>query len=716
MFNLCKLLSLFVLIRKSNKESRLTDKSLAQDEKKDIFVKNLSQIKTARCFVTRKGHSRIHFKRRTAIMSWLISLVIAGAMFASDGNLPVSANYNPAESKFAHAKTSQADEIERFEQTYALSANGRVTVSNVNGSIAVDVWDRNEVKLAYVKTADTKENLAEVEVKIDARADLFSVETNFDQWKRSDGKRNKNSRFEIEYRLTVPRNAILNEIETVNGSVSIIGAGNLTKASSVNGQVRATNLRGTADLSTVNGTVDADFDQLQADSKISLSTVNGAVNLLIPSDANATVKADTLNGQISNDFGLPVRKGEYVGRDLRGKIGSGNVRIQLSSVNGGLSIRRKNDGKSINKVTDLLTTRSEDNWDDEDFDNDSDAKAPKPPKPPSPPKPSRKNGGMSNQETNKLIAQSIRDAQKEIKNIEPELAKIQTEGFKQVLKINSEELHEQLKEAQEKYKEAFAQMPNVNWTFGAPSIEEKRDSFVVKGTPKVTVDAKNYDVRVRGWDKSEVSYSIVRISRNNLKKPLDTNSSTSIKAEDSEVSIKISSETTSPGGIDFDDATKMRIEVFVPKKSNLKVITNREIRVEGVSGTLDLRGADESINVRDGDGLLTVSGRDARIRVIGFRGELESRTIGGSMFLEGGLQRLLAESSSGEIVLSLPENENALIGSNKKVNFEGTTMTQHGEKTWRVGNSGGSRANYFLQSANGEIFVRSSDIIKSNEE
>lgn len=647
-------------------------------------------------------------------MSWLISLVIAGVMFTSDGNLPVAANHNLAESKTAAAaaaKINQADEIERFEQTYPLSANGRVAVSNVNGSIAVDVWDRNEVKLSYVKTADTKENLAEVEVRIDARADLFSVETNFDQWKRSDAKRSRNTKFEIEYRLTVPRGAILNEIETVNGSVSIVGAGNLTKASSVNGEVRATNLRGTADLSTVNGTVDADFDQLQAGGNISLSTVNGAVNLIVPSDANATVKADTLNGQISNDFGLPVRKGEYVGRDLYGKIGSGIVKIRLNSVNGGLSLKRKNDGKSPNPVTNLLTTKGENDWNDNDFDRNSAVKAPRPPRPP---RPATNIGGLTKEQTGKIIEQSIKDAQKEINNIQPELAKVYTESLKQAAIINSEEMQEQFREAQEKYKDAFARIPNINWTPGTPTVEEKSETFAVKGAPKVTVDAKNCDVRVRGWDRAEVKYTMVRISSNSLRKPIDTNSAISVKAEESEVNIKVSLETSAPGAVDFEDAPKTRIEVFVPKKSSLKVLTDREIRVEGVSGTLDLRGADESINVRDGDGLLLASGKDARIRVIGFSGEVESRTLGGSMFLEGGLRRLLAETSSGEIILTLPENENALIGSNKKINVEGTALTEQGDKKWRVGNGGGG-ASYFLQSANGEIFVRNAEVIKSNE-
>jgi DUF4097 and DUF4098 domain-containing protein YvlB len=62
------------------------------------------------------------------------------------------------------------------------------------------------------------------------------------------------------------------------------------KVSAVNGSVSANNIRGTAKLSTVNGEVRADFDRLETGSKISLETVNGKVNLLLPSDANATLK------------------------------------------------------------------------------------------------------------------------------------------------------------------------------------------------------------------------------------------------------------------------------------------------------------------------------------------------------------------------------------------------------------------------------------------
>jgi len=52
------------------------------------------------------------------------------------------------------------------------------------------------------------------------------------------------------------------------------------------------------------------------------------------------VKASTLHGAITNDFGLAVDDGQYVGHNLSGQIGSGGPRIRLNNVNGSISIKR----------------------------------------------------------------------------------------------------------------------------------------------------------------------------------------------------------------------------------------------------------------------------------------------------------------------------------------------------------------------------------------
>jgi hypothetical protein len=645
-------------------------------------------------------------------MSWLYSIVLAGLMFSTDSsNVPVAKNYNTV-SEINVKKVINFDETERIEQTYPLNANGRVSVSNVNGSITIETWDRNEVKFTAVKTADDKEKLTEVDVQIDSSPDVFSVETDYGNWKRDGKGWRNNGNLKVEYTLTVPRNAVLNEIETVNGSVKISNATNTVRASAVNGEVRATNLRGATNLSTVNGTVEADFDQLQTGSRISLDTVNGTVNLTIPSDANATLRADSVNGVISNDFGLPVRKGQYVGRDLYGKVGTGDVQIKLSSVNGGLSIKRRNDGKTPNPAVNMLQQKSNDNedWDDND-DDDKDA---------SDMDEAMKTAAKSQKEA----AKAMKQAQKELAKIKPEIAQATADAVKDVT-VNiaptistdvsaaisatvTKDMQVQIKNAQKRQQEAMANLAKTNWIPGAPVVEKKSENFTVKGTPKVTVNAQNCQVNVRGWDKDEVKYSITKISADRSQTPIQFTADHT----DSAVNIVVANDNADT----FNDLTRVLIEVYVPKKSNLKIVTNREIRLEGVSGELDLSGTEGAINVRDSDGKLRVSSEDGKIRVIGFRGEVDSKSTDGEISLEGDFQKLSAQTVDGTIVLTLPEKANATIESNRKdIETEGVSLISFSENkdfsTWKVGSGGGSYKLYAM--ADGQVFVRSASTLKS---
>lgn len=622
-------------------------------------------------------------------------------MISTDADLPAPTNDIYTEP--ASITVVKLDETERFEQTYPLNANGRVSVSNVNGSIAIDTWDRNEVKFTAVKTADTKERLAEVEIRIDSKPDYFSVETDYGDWKRNGNKTWKNnSRLEIEYTLTVPRNASLNEIETVNGSVKIMNAGSVVKASAVNGEVRATNLRGATSLSSVNGAVEADFDQLATGSRINLDTVNGTVNLTIPSDANATLRADSVNGTIANDFGLPVRKGKYVGRDLYGKVGTGEVQIRLNSVNGGLSIKRKNDGKNTNPATNLLPQKSEDDedWDDDDDDSDDDSDSSR----------------ATRAKLNKDVAKAAKEAEKEMKKIEPQIAKatadavkLSSESIKEVAKaMESDEFKQQIKDAV-KAQETLVRMSEVGWFGGAPVIEKKNGSFAVKGTPRVTVDAMNCEVTVRGWDKNEVKYSVTKISRVRSKETLDIKTLNT----DSDVNIKVANPDTAASKEFYNkDLSRIVVEVYVPKKSNLKIVSNREIRLEGVSGELDVKGSEGAINVRDSDGKLRVSSNCAKIRVIGFRGEVDATTNTGSVSLEGDFAKISGTTAQGNFILTLPENANADIEANiEAISVENLPEpAELGEGRWRFGKGG---AKYNFNVTDGQVLVRSVNVLKA---
>ena len=614
-------------------------------------------------------------------MSWLITLLIASSVFtnASGANFGLNQSYENTNVK----KTIVLDETERFEQTYPLSANGKVSVSNVNGSITIEAWDRNEVKLEVTKIADSKETLDGVEIKIDSRADAFNVETDYGSWNRWGNKNWKNSRkLEIEFRLSVPRAAVLDEIETVNGSVEVSNFTNYTEISAVNGSVKATNLRGTAKLSTVNGTTFADFERLQSGDKIDLSTVNGEVRLTIPSDANATVKADTVNGSIKNDFGLPVRTGKYVGKDLYGKIGSGETNIKLNSVNGGLSVLRKNDGRNQNPAVNLLPQKSQD---DEDLDDDDDDK----------------DSMIQTDKMNRDIARSMKQAQADIQKANAEAAKAAAEAQKEIEKVQpiieretmnaikdsakvvaeamTDEMQVKLREEMRLNREKLAKLRRMNVSFGIPNINTKTESFDVKSKPKIKIETSKCDIVVRGWDESKVRYEFTETSKARAQKPVE------VLTEHSNSTVNIKVTSSDDNGF-LSESRRLRLEVFVPKKSDLKILTDGEIRLENVTGEIDLKSSESAINVRDSDGKLIVDSAEGKIRVVGFKGELDAVAAEGDIYLEGVFDKISANANEGNIFLALSDDANATLLTSGEINFEDVQSLKESDSQWKIGN------------------------------
>lgn len=258
--------------------------------------------------------------------------------------------------------------------------------------------------------------------------------------------------------------------------------------------------------------------------------------------------------------------------------------------------------------------------------------------------------------------------------------------------------------------DALHQANLANYFVGAPVIEKKNDSFAVRGVPNVTIEARGGSVAVRGWDKPEVSYSVVKIGENRSQTPLDIKASQNA----SDVNIKIINiDNAAQRGNFFDNSSRVRIEIFVPKKSNLKIAGDGEIRLENVSGDIDLQGVDETVNVRDAGGKLSVGTNDGTIRVIGFRGAFTGKTADGTMNLEGDFQSFNAFASDGTIILTLPENADAVLEANTEIENDGLNLTRKnaGEKLWRVGNGG---TTYQMSVEDGKIIVRNANIMKMN--
>jgi DUF4097 and DUF4098 domain-containing protein YvlB len=264
----------------------------------------------------------------------------------------------------ANASDHRGALTEEFHQTYAVTADGRIELDNINGDVHISSWDQNEVKVDAVKYADTKERLDEAKIEIDSRNASLSIRTKYPDHDHTWNWGSHNNPATVEYTLTVPRTARLDEIKLINGALDLAGVRGEVNASCINGRLEAHNLAGPARLSTINGRLDARFDALAGNS-VELNSVNGSVELTIPSDSNAEVEANTVSGGINNDFGLHVNHHQFVGHGLRGELGTGGTRIKLNNVNGRIEINHAQDGRALSPVKDL-SHRDKDNDNDDD--------------------------------------------------------------------------------------------------------------------------------------------------------------------------------------------------------------------------------------------------------------------------------------------------------------------------------------------------------------
>jgi len=276
--------------------------------------------------------------RNRRISAWMGLIVGAVAALALSATLAGAADDQPLVT-------------EEFHHTYPLNPNGRVEVQNINGAVHIAAGDGNEVKVDAIKRAEDEQDLKDEEIRVDASANSISIETKYHQ--RQETWRNSHHRgAEVEYTVTVPRNARLDEIKLINGRLDIAGVTGEVRASCINGKLVASGLAGAVRLQTINGPLEADFNQAHA-TPIELSSVNGPVSLTLPSDAKAHIQATTVHGSIENDFGLHTNNHRWVGHDLNGELGSGGPHIRLSNVNGTIKVQHANEGHALSPAKDL---------------------------------------------------------------------------------------------------------------------------------------------------------------------------------------------------------------------------------------------------------------------------------------------------------------------------------------------------------------------------
>ena len=230
------------------------------------------------------------------------------------------------------ATAASAKVTEKLAQTYPLEANGVIRLENVNGSVEIIAWDKNEVALEAEKTARDQEGLSRMHLKIESSPRRLAIKTEYEKkWKFWE-----NMNAQVHYKLMVPAGATLDSIEVVNSGIKVMGVKGAVHLEAVNGGIEAEGLTGQGNFETVNGTVRVTYAAMPVGGGISLETVNGTCKLTLPADAAFDLDTDTVNGRVSCDF--PITLESSGKRELRGAVNGGGTRVTLESVNGGLSV------------------------------------------------------------------------------------------------------------------------------------------------------------------------------------------------------------------------------------------------------------------------------------------------------------------------------------------------------------------------------------------
>jgi DUF4097 and DUF4098 domain-containing protein YvlB len=216
-----------------------------------------------------------------------------------------------------------------IHQTFALNAGGRVELSNVNGDVTITGWDKNQVDMKATKRGPSQ-NLDLVEIRTNSTPERLTIETKYPHLKR-------NTDVSVSYVLMVPKSAILDSIDNVNGGISVSGVENEIRMNTVNGTAEIQGSKASLDAGTVNGRIDVTWTDFPRNGNIKLQTVNGSLKLRLPQNINADVHAESLNGSIETEFPMTV-SGRFISRKLSGKIGQGGTSINLSTVNGSIDI------------------------------------------------------------------------------------------------------------------------------------------------------------------------------------------------------------------------------------------------------------------------------------------------------------------------------------------------------------------------------------------
>jgi hypothetical protein len=215
-------------------------------------------------------------------------------------------------------------------KTYPLAKDGSFTLRNFNGDITIEGWDEQQAEVKIIKRGGGDEPDG-------ALPGVRAEGANRLVFNTMPGKPGGVMR-EVQYVVKLPRNLRELEIVSLNSNVDLV---NVRSAS-----ISITVQQGNIDLEDVSGTINS--RTTKGNTTVSLAEgangvfngVNGNIELELPADTHADLKAETIEGdiEIDEDLGIKIEH-RVIGQQAAGRIGPGGQPIVVKVVSGNIKIK-----------------------------------------------------------------------------------------------------------------------------------------------------------------------------------------------------------------------------------------------------------------------------------------------------------------------------------------------------------------------------------------
>jgi hypothetical protein len=220
-------------------------------------------------------------------------------------------------------------------------------------------------------------------------------------------------------------------------------------------------------------------------------------------------------------------------------------------------------------------------------------------------------------------------------------------------------------------------------------IQREERKFDVSGAPQLRVITFDGAIEIQSWDRQQV---VVEIEKRGATR--EAVEGLEVKAEQDGNSILIEvkrPKTETLTAFALHRSATAKLIVSVPARADIFARSgDGSIRVQGVSGRLELRTGDGSIRASDVGGELTLNSGDGSITVNGAEGRLDLQTGDGGVQVTGRLTSVKLHTSDGSVVYRVQP---------------GTTMTDD----WDISTGDGSISMYLPEEFDATLDAHTGD-------